>query len=91
MDRPRSLVQDAGLWLRSIQPLWCPPVAKHEERGRLPRIWERRPRSLMPIRLSGAAYPAAPVAAAPRFRRRVLGYRRFTACSNRAVMTGNSC
>ena len=29
MDRPRSLVQvqDAGLWVRSIQPLGCPPVA----------------------------------------------------------------
>ncbi len=38
MDRPRSPVKDAGLWLRSIQPLGCPPVAKHEERGRLPTV-----------------------------------------------------
>ena len=40
MDRPRSLVQvqDAGLWVRSIQPLGCPPVAKHEERGRLSTV-----------------------------------------------------
>ena len=60
MDRPRSLVKDADRWLRSIQPLWCPPAAKHEERGRLPR-WERRPRSLAPIRLSLAAHQAAPV------------------------------
>ena len=60
MDRPRSPVKDAGLWVRSIQPLRCPPVAKHEERGRLPRRWERRPRSLMPIRLSGAALRSCP-------------------------------
>ena len=38
MDRPRSPVQDAGRWVRSIQPLWCPPVAKHEERGRPPAV-----------------------------------------------------
>ena len=60
MDRPRSPVKDAGRWVRSIQPLWCPPTAKHEERGRLP-CWERRPRSLAPIRLSLAAHQAAPV------------------------------
>ena len=38
MDRPRSQVQDAGIWVRSIQPLGCPPVAKHEKRGRLPFV-----------------------------------------------------
>ena len=38
MDRPRSLVKDADRWLRSIQPLRCPPAAKHEERGRLPAV-----------------------------------------------------
>ena len=65
MDRPRSPVKDAGLWLRSIPPFGCSPVAKHEERGRLPRYWERRPRSLAPIGLSGAAHRAARVAAAP--------------------------
>ena len=89
MDRPRSPVKDAGLWLRSIQPLGCPPVAKHEERGRLPRSWERRPRSLAPIRLLRAAYAAAPVAAASRFGRRASGYRRFAGCSDRPLMTGN--
>ena len=36
MDRPRSPVQDAGLWVRSIPPLGCSPVAKHEERGAPP-------------------------------------------------------
>ena len=62
MDRPRSLVQiqDAGLWMRSIQPLGCSLVAKHEERGRLPHWWERRPRSLAPIRLSGQGQPIKP-------------------------------
>ena len=38
MDRPRSPVQDAGRWVRSIPPRWCSPVAKHEERGRLPAV-----------------------------------------------------
>ena len=66
MDRPRSLVQDAGLWLRSIQPLGCPPLAKHEERGRLTHSWERRPRSLMPIRLSGQWRPIEPPNLPPR-------------------------
>ena len=36
MDRPRSPVQDAGRWVRSIPPLWCLLVDKHEEWGRLP-------------------------------------------------------
>ena len=36
MDQPRSPVQDAGLWVRSIPPLGCSPVAKHEERDCLP-------------------------------------------------------
>ncbi len=70
MDRPRSLVKDAGLWLRSIQPLGCPPVAKHEERGRLPLSWERRPRSLAPIRLSDQGQPIEPPWLPPR---RALG------------------
>ena len=92
MDRPRSPVQDAGLWVRSIPPLGCPPVAKHEERGRLPRSWERRPRSLAPIRLSGQWRPTEPPdAAAPHFGLRALGYRRFTGWFKRPVMNGNSC
>ena len=94
MDRPRSLfqIQDAGLWVRSIQPLVCPPVAKHEERGRFPRSWERRPRSLAPIRLSGQGQPIEPPRLPPRraLGRPASGYRRFTGCSNRPVMTGCS-
>ena len=59
MDRPRSPVKDAGLWVRSIQPLGCPPVAKHEEPGRLPSAVGRdAPASLTPIRLSAAASPS---------------------------------
>ena len=38
MDRPRSPVKNAGLWLRSIQPLRCSSAAKHEERGSLPAV-----------------------------------------------------
>ena len=75
MDRPRSPVQDAGRWVRSIQPLWCPPAAKHEKRGRLPR-WERRPRSLAPIRLSGAASHSRPVCRRAAGKATGLGYRR---------------
>ena len=89
MDRPRSPVKDAGRWVRSIQPLWCPPMAKHEERGRLPLSWERRPRSLAPIRLSGTAHRAALVTTTPRFGQRALGYCRFTGYSNRPVTAGN--
>ncbi len=33
MDRPRSLIQDAGLWVRSIQPLWCSPGCKTGRAG----------------------------------------------------------
>ena len=43
MDRPRSPVQDAGRWVRSIQPLGCLPVDKHEERGRLPAVGRDSP------------------------------------------------
>ena len=43
MDRPRSPVQDAGRWVRSIPPLGCSPLAKHEERGRLPSLGETAP------------------------------------------------
>ena len=53
-------------------------MAKHEERGRLSRRWERRPRSWVTIRLSVAAHGAARVAATPRFGQRASGcYRRL--------------
>ena len=86
MDRPRSLVQDAGLWLRSIQPLGCPPVAKHEERGRLPRNWERRPRSLAPIRLSCQGRPTQPPRLPPR--RRYLGSGPWVTAGSTVVSIG---
>ncbi len=52
MDRPRSLVQNAGLWVRSIQPLGCSPGGETRRAEPPLRRWERRLRSLMPIRLS---------------------------------------
>ena len=89
MDRPRSLDKDAGRWVRSIQPLGGPPVAKHEERGRLPLLGETTPLvGAYSIVIGGLR--SRPVAAAPCFGRRASVYRRFTGCSNRAVMTGNS-
>ncbi len=59
--------------------------------GPPPRSWERRPRSLVSIRLSVAAQGATPVAAPPRLAQRALGcHRRFTGRSKRPVATGNS-
>ena len=61
MDRPRSPVKDAGLWVRSIPRLRCVRRWRNtKSRAAFPR-WERRPRSLAPIRLSLAAHQAAPV------------------------------
>ena len=85
MDRPRSLVKDAGIWVRSIQPLECPPVAKHEERGRLPRNWERRPRSLTPIRLSCQGRPTEPPRLPPR---RFLGSGPWVTAGSPVAPTG---
>ena len=85
MDRPRSLDKDAGIWVRSIQPLGCSPVEKHNERGRLPRSWERRPRSLMPIRLSGQWRPIEPPRLLPR---RSLGGGPWVTASSPVAPTG---
>ena len=63
MDHPRSPVQDAGLRCGPFRRLGVRRVARHGERGRLPRRWGRRPRSWMPIRLSVAAHGAARVTA----------------------------
>ena len=74
MDRPRSPVQDAGLWVRSIQPLWSwSPCWETRRAGPPPRTWERRPRSLTPIRLSVPAHAATLVSAARSAARRNLG------------------
>jgi len=92
MDRPRSRVQDAGRGVRSIPPGVRSPVAKHEERGRLPAVGRDEPRSLAPIRLSGGGPVEPPRLSLRRAgRRRASGcYRRLTGCSNRPAITGNS-
>ena len=89
MDRPRSLVQDAGLWVRSIQPLWCSPAAKHEERGRLPLLGETTPLvGAYSIVIGGPS--SRPVCRHAAGNATGMGYRRFTVCCNRPLMTDNS-
>ena len=89
MDRPRSPVKDAGLWVWSIQPLGCPPVAKHEERGRLPLVGRDDPARWILFDCQGRPDGAAPVSAALPFGQRPLGYRRFNGWFNRPAITGN--
>ena len=89
MDRPRSLVKDAGLWVRSIQPLWCRPVAKHNERGRLPPLGETTPLvGAYSIVIGGPS--SRPGCRRAALRAAGLSYRRFTGCSNRPLMTDSS-
>ena len=89
MDRPRSPVQDAGRWVRSIPPLGCSPVAKHEERGRLPHLGETTPLvgAYSIVRGGSCSRPGCRRAAQGAAG---LGFRRFTGSSNRLVLEGNS-
>ena len=84
MDRPRSPVQDAGRWVRSIPPLWYSPVAKHEERGRLPAVGRDDPACgcLFDCQWRLIQPPRSPPR---RSRATAVGFRQFTGSSNRLV------
>ena len=92
MDRPRSLVQDAGI-LNAVHSAAVVSAGGETRRAGPPppQLGETTPLvDAYSIVRSGAAHGAAPIAAAPRIGQRALGYRRFTGCSNRPVMTGCS-
>ena len=91
MDRPRSPVKDAGRWVRSIPPLWCLLVDKHEERGRLPAVGRDDPARGSLFDCQWAATMSRPGSRRAALQAARPGtYRRFTGCSYRPVAAGNS-